>query len=207
MLLIWGWKARTKTLDSGTFFCPREGGDRHYEHKQARRWFTFFWIPLIPLNELGDFIECRHCQATYYPDVLKAKTASQIEDVTTIAIRHVAVSMLLADGVVHDAERQAAIQVIARFASVEYSRADLDQDLQTLHVSGLRDHLEELGAILNEHGKESVLSAAVYLAGSDGSIDAEEMSTVHQIGDALTMSRAHIEGTISTELSRLGITR
>lgn len=203
MILIWGFKARSKAVATGTFYCPREGGDRTYEHKAAKRWFTFFWIPMIPLNDLGDFVECTSCQSTYYPSVLTAKTAGEIEDVTTTAIRTVVVSMLKADGVVEPAERQAALTVVSRFASHPYGAADLDDDLATVNVSSLTDHLEELGAVLNEHGKESILTAAVYLAGADGSVDESELQVAREIGKALTMSGAHVHGTIDMELARL----
>lgn len=204
-MIIWGWRVRKKTIGTGVFFCPGEGGDRKYEHKQARRWFTIFFIPLIPLKELGDFIECTSCENTYYPDVLKGKTASEIEDISTIAIRHVAVSMALADGTVDPRERDAAVTVVQRFASHPYDLDDLDSDLSSLQVSALSDNLEELGAVLNEHGKENVLTAAVFLAGADGHVDRSEMEVARQIGKALTMSSAHIEGTIQQELSRLGL--
>ena len=205
MLIIWGFKARSKVIASGTFFCPRDGGDRDYEHKEARRWFTFFWIPLIPLKALGDFIECTSCKSTFYPDALKAKTSDEIQDVSTIAIRHVVVSMLQADGRVDESERQAALAVVARFASRPYNVAALDHDLASLDSVNLVDSLEELGAILNEHGKESVLTAAAYLAGADGDIDDRELETAHRIGDALGMSKAHIQGTIDQEHARLGV--
>ena len=204
-MIIWGWRVRKKTIGTGVFFCPGEGGDRKYEHKQARRWFTIFFIPLIPLKELGDFIECTSCENTYYPDVLKGKTASEIEDISTIAIRHVAVSMALADGTVDPRERDAAVTVVQRFASHPYDLDDLDSDLSSLQVSALSDNLEELSAVLNEHGKENVLTAAVFLAGADGHVDRSEMEVARQIGKALTMSSAHIEGTIQQELSRLGL--
>ena len=204
-MIIWGWRVRKKTIGTGVFFCPGEGGDRKYEHKQARRWFTIFFIPLIPLKELGDFVECTSCENTYYPDVLKGKTASEIEDISTIAIRHVAVSIALADGTVDPRERDAAVTVVQRFASHPYGLDDLDSDLSSLQVSALSDNLEELSAVLNEHGKENVLTAAVFLAGADGHVDRSEMEVARQIGKALTMSSAHIEGTIQQELSRLGL--
>ncbi len=204
-MIIWGWRVRKKTIGTGVFFCPGEGGDRKYEHKQARRWFTIFFIPLIPLKELGDFVECTSCENTYYPDVLKGKTASEIEDISTIAIRHVAVSIALADGTVDPRERDAAVTVVQRFASHPYGLDDLDSDLSSLQVSALSDNLEELSAVLNEHGKENVLTAAVFLAGADGHVDRSEIEVARQIGKALTMSSAHIEGTIQQELSRLGL--
>jgi len=116
-VIIWGFRAIKKKIAEGTFFCPREQGDRAYVHKSARRFFTLFFIPLIPLNDLGEFVECTSCKNTFYPDVLKGKTAAQMQDVSTIAIRYLVVAMLLADGDVHPNEKEAALTVVGRFAS------------------------------------------------------------------------------------------
>lgn len=207
MLFIFGWRARNSTIDTGVFFCPREGGDRAYEHKQARRWFTLFFVPVIPLNELGDFVECTSCSSTFYPSALEGRTSGQIQDISTIAIRHVVVSMLLADGSVDPREREAALTVVGRFASTPYGPAELDADLASLSPHSLTDHLEELGSILNEHGRENVLTGAVYLAGADHDVDFRELEVARSIGRALTMSSAHIEGTIAQELTRLDLSK
>jgi len=95
--------------------------------------------------------------------------------------------------------------VVGRFASHPYGPTDLDADVTNLQVSALADNLEDLGAVLNEHGKENVLTAAVYLAGADGHVDRAEIEVARQIGRALTMSSARIEATIQQELSRLGL--
>lgn len=202
MLVIFGTRGRSHTIGSGQFYCPREGGDRRYEHKEARRWFTLFFIPLIPLDRLGDYIECTTCNSTYYPTVLEAPTGASIQDVMTQAIRYVAVAMTLADGHVDPAERRVATEVVRQFASVEYGEADLAADLDSLDPAGLVDNLEELGGILNQHGKEAVLEAAMRLAASDGSIDPTEIATIERIGQALSMTDAHIRGVVATALER-----
>ena len=201
-MLIFGWHSRASVIGRGQFYCPREGGDRQYEHKQARRWFTLFFIPLIPLQKLGDFVECTSCKSTFYTAVLDAPTGASIQDVMTQAIRYVAVALVLADAHVDDEERRVATDVVRQFASVEYGEADFSSDLTTLDPAGLTDNLEELGSILNEHGKEAVITAAMRLAASDGSIDESELDVVREIGAALTMSEAHVRGIIDMSRDR-----
>jgi len=70
MLLIMGMKARLKVLAEGMFACPNEGGEHHYRHVSARRWFTLFWIPVLPLGRLGEYVECTSCGAQYDTTVL-----------------------------------------------------------------------------------------------------------------------------------------
>ena len=202
MLVIFGTRGRSHTVGTGQFYCPREGGDRNYEHKEARRWFTLFFIPLIPLDRLGDYVECTSCKSTYYTAVLEAPTGASIQDVMTQAIRYVAVALTLADGHVDPAERRVATEVVRQFASVEYGEADLTADLDSLNPAGLVDHLEELGGILNQHGKEAVLEAAMRLAAADGSVDPAEIATIKRIGRAMTMTDAHVRGVIETSRDR-----
>jgi len=71
-MLIWGWRNRHKVIGEGTFACPNEGADRAYAHKEARRWFTLYFIPVIPLRVLGAFMECTVCGRAYDPNVLRA---------------------------------------------------------------------------------------------------------------------------------------
>lgn len=76
-MIIFGFGARTHKTGSGQFACPRCGVPRSYTRKKARRYFTLYFIPLIPLGELGEFIECDVCHTAYPLAVLdhKAKPA------------------------------------------------------------------------------------------------------------------------------------
>jgi hypothetical protein len=71
MFFIAGLTSRMKSIDSGQFFCPNEQGTRHYQHLQQRRWFTLFFIPLIPLGQAGEWLQCQSCGATYDPGILQ----------------------------------------------------------------------------------------------------------------------------------------
>jgi RNase P subunit RPR2 len=76
-MIIFGFGSRTRKTGSGQFTCPRCGVPRSYTQKKARRYFTLYFIPLIPLGELGEFIECDVCHTAYQSAVLtyKAKPA------------------------------------------------------------------------------------------------------------------------------------
>ena len=69
-MIIWGWKARTKTISSGTFHCPACDGHRAYSLIQIARWFTLYFIPLFKTKDLGEYVECGTCKETYKTRVL-----------------------------------------------------------------------------------------------------------------------------------------
>ncbi len=76
--IIWGSRARTKTIGSGTFPCPRCRATRDYAYKQVKRWFTLYFVPLFPTRTLGEYVECAGCGAAWKPEVLAAPVGGDL---------------------------------------------------------------------------------------------------------------------------------
>ena len=70
MIIIFGNKVRYKTLSTGQFYCPQCKTRRDYELRQARNWFSIYFIPIVPLNQLGEFVTCLTCGANFQQEVL-----------------------------------------------------------------------------------------------------------------------------------------
>lgn len=79
-MIIFGTSNKTKTTGSGQFFCPRCQTTRAYERKQAKRYFSLYFIPLIPMGDIGEFVECQTCHLTYRPDILSVKPPASKTD-------------------------------------------------------------------------------------------------------------------------------
>src|SRR5689334_7823777 len=111
MLIMWGWRTRLKTIEQGTFHCPQCGADRQYGRREARRWFTLFFIPIIPLKVLGQVIQCLTCNTQYKESVLALPTTAAISTSLQTATRALMVAVMAADGVANDAEKALAVQI------------------------------------------------------------------------------------------------
>ena len=70
MIILFGTKVRYTTLSAGQFYCPQCKARRDYELRKARYWFTIYFIPLIPLKTLGEFVKCLTCGTNFQKDVL-----------------------------------------------------------------------------------------------------------------------------------------
>ena len=70
MIIIFGSKVRYKTLSTGQFYCPQCKARRDYELRQARNWFALYFIPVIPLNQIGELVTCLTCGTNFAKDVL-----------------------------------------------------------------------------------------------------------------------------------------
>jgi len=162
MLLIWGWRVRSKTIGEGAFHCPSCGGDRHYSQKQARRWFTLFWLPIIPLKVLGEFIECDTCKNTFTSEILNLPTSAALNEQLLAATRETVVQLLRIDG--SATAREAGIRALSDVAGEPWSEEQLDADLQSVDPTQLPPRLRLLAEVLNEHGKERFLATAASIA-------------------------------------------
>lgn len=201
-MIIWGFKARTKTLGEGTFYSPSAGRDAQYKLLEARRWFTIFFIPLIPLKVLGTYVECQATGATYDPAILHNATNADFVDQLVGGVREVVAKVALADGQVSDRERQLAVEIIGQHVD-GYDHASFDEDLTRSSGAPLDERLRYLAGTLSERGKEDVLTAAARMMTSDGTIDGRDRDAVQSIGEQLMMSPAHVRGVIETAASSI----
>ncbi len=60
-MIIFGTTGKEKRVGSGRFFCPQCRQDAAYAHVRASRYFTLYFIPLIPMGKLGEYVECAEC--------------------------------------------------------------------------------------------------------------------------------------------------
>ncbi|MBZ0297802.1 MAG: zinc ribbon domain-containing protein [Anaerolineae bacterium] len=83
-MIIFGAKPKYKTISSGEFFCPSCQKTRRYERKGGKNYFSLYFIPVFPMGDLDEFIECQTCGRSYHPDVLKQKLSKPAPDVARL---------------------------------------------------------------------------------------------------------------------------
>ncbi len=205
MIFLWGTKGVTKTEATGQFYCPSCLETTQYSLKSVRKWFTVYFVPVIPLEKVVDYVECQNCKETYKRQVLEADKPDEklLSEFRRTALG-IMVSMLLVDGHIDEEEitmvqsiyNQLTKKPIPRDAllgvvnSIKSSKPDV---LSTLH---------KMSWSLNDEGKEIILKAAFYVAMADGHLRDEEKRYLISIGKALQMSDSHIKGVILTLMSR-----
>lgn len=69
-MIIFGTSGITSVEKKGIFHCPACGAGAAYQQKGVRRFFTLFFVPLIPLHKVADYVECGRCGGTFKPEVL-----------------------------------------------------------------------------------------------------------------------------------------
>ncbi len=81
-IIIFGTRGVERKLDAGRFHCPHCRRDSSYTRKRLTRFFTLYFIPVIPLGKIGELVRCDTCGSTYSPEVLRL-TPSDVQYVAS----------------------------------------------------------------------------------------------------------------------------
>ena len=130
-MIILGTKGRETEIGTGTFYCPKCDSQRPYTRKKVARYFTLFFIPLLEINKLGEYLQCAECNTTYKPDVLKIKSPTP-EQREVLRVKHdlasgtplqMAQTKLINAGI----NAEAAAQIVNQAAPGEIRECDVCQ--------------------------------------------------------------------------------
>jgi hypothetical protein len=195
--IVWGFRVRFRTIGQGVFFCPSCGGDRQYQMQQAKRWFTLFWIPLIPLKDVGDpFVQCATCRKGYRPEILNQPTSASLSESLVAAMRCALVWMLRLEAPA-PATVNTALEVLSSTANRPWTEGELQADIAQLDVGSLAGQLANLASALSEHGRESFLAGCARVAAADGVLTDGERGLLDNVASSLGMTPAHARGVIA----------
>jgi len=201
-MIIYGTRGIKSTIKEGTFHCPQCEQSKEYRHRKVTKFFTLYFIPLIPLGSAGEYVECRNCKNTYIPRVLDNQ-ASNGNDVFMAnyekAIRHSMVLMMLADGVIDEEEKEIVLKIINKFGTNDITMTQLVNyiDIVQKENETIDTYLKKVGPSLNEHGKEIIIKCAFSVAAADGNVDKSELRMIAIMADAMQMSKSHLNGILA----------
>jgi len=200
-MIIFGTKATRKLLDQGTFDCPQCNNTTNFEKRRARTWFHLYFIPIIPMQTYPPYVECKACKGTFVEGVLNAATGAtsdQIRAEFETAALAILVRMAWADGRIEPEEADAIEHVVNRMCARDFTRAEIEAEIVSARDS-LDDALSvatRVGNMLNDEGKELIVSAVFQIAAADGNFAREEEDTLLEIGAGLGLRPAHVRGLV-----------
>jgi zinc-ribbon family len=198
LLIIFGLRVFYRTVGQGTFHCQRCGGDREYRHRAGRRWFTLFFIPVIPLNRVGEHVQCAVCRTNYRMDVLSLPTAAQMEEALPAGMRTAAIAMLRSGDTGSAPARRRVIDAVSGAGLGGYDDAALDADLSAAAAGqDLAGPLNRLAIQLAVPAREWFLAEVVRIGLADGLLSDEERHAAQEIAAQLGMTPAQARGVIS----------
>jgi len=196
LLIIFGFRTFFRTLGQGVFHCRKCGGDREYRHRAGRRFFTLFFIPVIPLAKAGEHVQCTTCQTRYVMDVLQQPTAAAMQAALPTGMRAAAAAMLQAGHPGHPAARQRAVAAIQGAGARDYSDGHLDADVAQ-PPQARSAALGQVARQLTPDAREWFLAETVRIGMADGPLTDAERHAADVVAAELGMTQAQAIGVVT----------
>lgn len=207
MLVIWGWTTMRRMLGEGVFDCP-VGHRSHFHRIQLRRWFTFFFIPVVPLGIVGDHVVCNTCGTAFDGNMLdRPPVASFDNSWVPYAIRSVIIAIMRAGGAQHPLARSEAARAIADGGLPGYEPHHLDIDVAAADQNDLAAALGALATHVDSATQFHLLCTVARLAAVDGPVTDAEARMIHYVGAGLHLPPDAVNDAFSNYESWLSTNR
>lgn len=170
-MIIWGSRGLHSVVESNQFHCPQCGTARGCNLKQVRNFFTLYFIPLIPLDVAGRYVECTSCGGTFAEEAMSYDPAKEQQEMQTQMLR-VMVMAALADGAVDDAERAEITKQYMELAGLPVPAATLDNEIGMATSSGadLNAYVASIAHTLSPHGVALIVKLAFHTMSAAGDL-------------------------------------
>jgi len=201
-MIIFGTTGIKSTIKKGDFMCPQCATTKPYKHKKVNKFFTLYFIPLIPLGSAGEFVECQACKGTFVPRVLDYNPnqgRNEFQAIYEKAMRHSMVLIMLADGEIDSNEMLMVQKIINKFGHNDMTLDELKVFVAQVQKNPepIGTYLSKIGPMINEHGKEIIIKCAFAVAASDGHVDDSELKLIDEMAKTMGMSSSHLKGIIT----------
>jgi hypothetical protein len=198
LLSLIGVRFFFRTTGHGTVHCQRCGGDRLYQQCTGRRWIHLLHIPVIPLDRIGEHVQCRMCRTRYRLEVLGIPTLAAMLAALPAGSLAAVTIMLRAGDPASAPARSRAIDMVRRAGLPSYDEAALTADLAAADYADVEvpASLRTLARQLIMPAPEWFLADAVRIGLADGPLSEEERGAARLIAAHLGMTSAQAHGVI-----------
>ena len=187
MFIIFGTRGMKHTVKESKVLansCPNcDNGD--LTNKLYRRWFTLFFIPMIPLDVVDRFYECNSCKSAYNETIknLLERSKEEIDESQKQANKTYAEALIAAmthmaviDGHFAEEEEREIMDVIESFEEFKHELLQIHREVK---VNKNKDnqvfnYLNTARTALSSESLMNILAQAAVVLLADGSIEKEE---------------------------------
>lgn len=206
-MLIIGSTQLTFTKGTGTFHCPHCDQASSYRHRHKREFLTVYFIPLIPLQSVGQFVECSTCRQTFEPQVAEM-TADEVRGsqrrAITELIRRALVVIVAADDHV-TADELAAVRDFARQSDLpDVTSEQILREAGAIRQSDmdLLQYIRHVAEELSDEDKDLLVRHAFLAATAGGQLSAERQTLLTSLPDAIGVPEWRFREVISSAADR-----
>jgi hypothetical protein len=186
MILI-GTMEWASTVERGDFFCPACNASKSFQRKVARPFLTLYFIPVVPLGGLREFVLCRSCRRRFEPEILSAGIVGEVQTphaagqthFDTELLRLIAL-MMVEDDHISEAEVTMATKVYQSMLGRPLPRHELERtcrEVVALRIKASR-YVTRAGEGMTYDQKLMAVQAMFAVAGAEGQISPRRLRSL-----------------------------
>jgi hypothetical protein len=186
MFFLFGERVRLNQAPVGLKSCPVCRSEQAFTARRESLWFTFFGLPLLPMEEVANYWCCEHCLNAFEPGRVDAP--SQVALVQRVIV-------YLLTGYGHQDQHSVANEISVKLTDVELSSGafrEISRDLQTMRLD-MVEQVRAAASRLNSRGKQQVLQAAFLATYICCDLQYEDRLRINLIGNALGVGIEFVE--------------
>lgn len=170
-MIIWGSRGITSTVDQAQFHCPQCSSDRHGNIKQVRNFFTLYFIPLIPLNVSGRYVECTSCGGSFAEEILSYDPEQERAEINE-RLLGVMMFAALADDHIDELEAGEIKKQYMEIAGLPLTEQQFQQAARHAQASefDLNRYVRTLADGMSPHGKALLVKLAFHTMSASGDL-------------------------------------
>ncbi len=211
--MIWvGTMNWASTIATGDFHCPTCASQQAYRLKSTRPFLTVYFIPVIPIGGLQEYVVCRGCKQSFEPDVLSMATPSASNNPSVAVVpfeldllRSIALIMV-DDGHVSEDEIRIARRVYENMTESNLSREELGRACSEVQAMRLTTpaYLAVCQSRLDHNQKLLIVQAMFAVAGADGTISPTRLQSLTRSQVLLGLPQSEFEMAVNLASQWLG---
>ncbi len=222
MILI-GTMNWASTRMRGLFRCPDCGSTQNFRLRASRPFLTLYFIPVLPIGSLQEYVQCRHCKNSYEPDILASammpSTAAPSNSNPTSSaaalpgeasrgaaaiplsedLLKVIALIMVEDGHVTEAEIRIARRLYENMVQANLTREDLGRMCAYVRQQQLTTaSFLATARKRRSHEEKLLLAQAIFgLAGADGEISPKRLQSLVKSQTVLGLDEAEFTRAIA----------
>lgn len=198
-MIIWGTRGLDLKGESGRFFCPQCNDERDYQRRKVQRFFTLYFIPLIPLEVVHQSVGCQSCRQHFTLDVLRYDPRKEREELNQ-EVNHRYRTVLGHFARMSSRQDEAQLRIIMRASeALDGSATSIEDARLAVEITdrnyGVASRI--LGQHLTEKGRELAVQGALDVATCDGVLDEPKRAAITELATTLGMSETHLRGVLA----------
>lgn len=197
-MIIFGSRSMTSTRGGGAFNCPRCGMSRQYRHVGVNRWFTLYFIPVIPMGTVGEYVECTSCAGTFGVEALSYDPEQDRAEVIGDIRRSLSL-LVMSLGTLTQRQFDVFCEAFRELLGVTPAAHEIQRDIDDARMANANMQMfvsQRLGSLSIE-SRKAVMWAGTLIAAANGNLGPHEQHALGQFGAALMLGQPVISEIIN----------